>query len=121
VNPRGTPQRIGRDHSLDQAPKMCRGDGATSMMTKRLRQPRPEPTKPFALPSHNRIRLDVVQGTAPFGPQAAKTYPKHSIQCRQNRTLALSPEGGELHSQGYVLDGDGLMTAQQEPKEPKDR
>jgi hypothetical protein len=30
-------------------------------------------------------------------------------------------ERGELPSQGYVLDGNGLMTAEQEPKEPKDR
>jgi hypothetical protein len=35
--------------------------------------------------------------------------------------LALSSEGSQLHSQGYVLDGNGLVIAQQEPKEPKDR
>jgi len=44
--------------------------------------------------------LDVVQRTAPLGPQAAKTHPKHSIQHRQNRALALPLECGELQSQG---------------------
>ena len=46
--------------------------------------------------------------------------PEHSMQRRQHRALALSLECGELQSQGYVLDGNGLVTAQQEPQEPND-
>ncbi len=50
-----------------------------------------------------------------------RAHPEHSIQGRQNRALALSLEGDELQSEGYVLNGNGLITAQQEQQEPKDR
>jgi hypothetical protein len=47
--------------------------------------------------------------------------PKHSIEGRQNGSLTFSLEGGELQPQGSIFDGDGLVTAQQESDESKDR
>jgi hypothetical protein len=78
----------------------------------RLRQPRPESPEPFALPSDDRICLHVHQRLSPAGPQAAEGNPKHPVKGGQHRTLALSLECRELHSEGCVLDGNGLMAAQ---------
>src|SRR5262252_1565768 len=58
---------------------------------------------------------------APARPQAAQSDPKHSIEGRQNGSLTCSLKGRELQPQGSIFDGDGLMTALQEPDESKDR
>ena len=88
-------------------------------MTTRLRQPRPEPSEPFALPSNDRVCLDVHQGMSPVGPQAAKRNPKHPVKGRQNRALLSSLKCRYLHSERCVLDGNDLMAAEEESEESK--
>jgi hypothetical protein len=39
----------------------------------------------------------------------------------RNGSLTFSPKSRELQPQGGIFDGDGLVTAQQEPDESKDR
>jgi hypothetical protein len=73
------------------------------------------------LPSNDRVGLDVQQGTAPAGPQAAKDDPKQPIQARQNGTFTLSLEGRKLESQGSILAGNGLVTTQKQPNESNKR
>jgi hypothetical protein len=51
----------------------------------------------------------------------AESDPKYSIEGRQNGLLTFSLEGRELQPQGSIFDGDGLVTAQQESDESKDR
>jgi hypothetical protein len=65
--------------------------------------------------------LDIEQRPAPAGPQAAESDPKYSIEGRQNGSLTFSLEGGELQPQGSIFDCDGLVTAQQESDESKDK
>jgi Replication initiator protein A len=72
----------------------CRGDldpGAAAW------KPGPESAEPFALPSDNRVCLDVDQGTAPVGPDAAKGNPKRPVQGRQQWAFPLSLKCGYLH------------------------
>src|SRR3954467_13791153 len=59
MNSGGAPQRIGGHHLRDQSVEFCGSAGATSAPALRLGQPGPESPEPFALPSHNAIRLDV--------------------------------------------------------------
>jgi len=66
-------------------------------------------------------RLDIEQRLAPAGPQAAESDPKYSIEAPQNGSLTASLEGRELQPQGSILDCDGLVTAQQESDESKDK
>jgi len=55
------------------------------------------------------------------GPIAAESDPKHSIEGRQNGSLTFSLEGRELQPQGRIFDCDGLVTAQQESDESKNK
>src|SRR3954453_10805584 len=72
MNPGRAPQRIGRGHLFDESAEFCSGAGTTSTTTTRLRQPRPESSGPFALPSHHRVCLDIHQGMSLVGPHAAE-------------------------------------------------
>ena len=81
----------------------------------------PESAKPFSLPPDDGVSLDVEQGSAPVGPEAAETDPEHPIEGRQNGSLTFSLEGGELQPQGSIFDCNGLMTAHQESDDSKDR
>jgi hypothetical protein len=56
---------------------------------------------------------------SPIGPQAAERNPKHPVKGRQKRTLLLSLKCRYLHSQGRVLDGNGLMAAEEQSEESK--
>ena len=47
--------------------------------------------------------------------------PKQSIESPQNRSFAFSLECRELQSQSRIFDHDGLLTAQEETDESKDR
>src|SRR4051794_11398897 len=95
------------------------GAGATSAPPLRLRQPGPESPEPLALPAHNRVCLDVAQGLAPVAPQIPERNPKHPIQGRQQRALPFSLKRGYLHSERRVLDGHGLMAAEEQSDESK--
>ena len=90
MNPGRAPQGISRGHSLYQLAEFCGGAGTTSTTATRLRQSRPESSEPFALPSNDRVWLDIHQGMSPVGPQAAEGNPKHPVNARQKRTLLLS-------------------------------
>jgi hypothetical protein len=121
VKPRRTPQGIGNNHALNQPAGLDAGSWPTSPTAMRFRSPRPESAKPFSLPAGDGVSLDIEQRPAPAGPQAAESDPKHSIEGRQNGSLTFSLEGRELQPQGSIFDGDGLVTAQQESDESKDR
>jgi hypothetical protein len=56
---------------------------------------------------------------SPVGPQAAEGNPKHPVKGRQKRALLLSLKRGYLHSESCVLDGNGLMAAEEQPEESK--
>jgi hypothetical protein len=56
---------------------------------------------------------------SPVGPQAAEGNPKHPVKGRQKRALLLSLKRGYLHSENCVLDGNGLMAAEEQPEESK--
>jgi len=56
-----------------------------------------------------------------FPPNPRQPDPEQSIERGQYGSFPLSPKGGELQSECGVLYRDGLVTAQQEPNESKDR
>jgi hypothetical protein len=58
---------------------------------------------------------------SPVGPQAAERDPKHPVKRRQKRALLLSLKCRYLHSESCVLDGNGLMAAEEQSKESKDQ
>jgi hypothetical protein len=80
----------------------------------RFRQSRPEFAKAFPLPADDCVGLDVQQGTTPARPQAVECDPKRSIKSRQNGPPTFSPECRQLQSQGSILEGNRLMTAQEQ-------
>jgi hypothetical protein len=59
------------------------------------------------------------QGMSPVGPQGAESDPKYPVQGRQQRALPFSSKRRDLHSQRYVLDGNGLMSAEEQADESK--
>jgi hypothetical protein len=83
---------------FDQSAEFCGSAGATSTPALRLGKPGPESSEPFALPSDNRVCLDVDQGMTPVGPDAAKGNPKRPVQGRQQWALPLSLKCGYLQS-----------------------
>jgi hypothetical protein len=56
---------------------------------------------------------------SPLGPQAAEGYPKHAVKGGQNWALLLSLKCPYLHSKRCVLDGNGLMAAEEQSEESK--
>jgi hypothetical protein len=56
----------------------------------------------------------------PVGPQPAESDPEYAIEARQDPSLPFSMKGRELESQGRVLDGYGLVTADEQPNESED-
>jgi len=120
VNPRCPPKRIGRCHPFYQAANLdCRSGPAPTALV-HLGQPCPEPAKPLALPADDRVSLDVDQGTAPAVPEQGEPDPEESVQRGQLGAFAFSPEGGELNAERGVFQGDGSMTAEEEPGETKE-
>jgi hypothetical protein len=53
-------------------------------------------------------------------PRAAAGDPMQPIEARQNGSPMSSPEGRELQSQGSILEGNGLVTAQEQSNESND-
>jgi hypothetical protein len=119
MNPGCAPQRIGGGHLLDQSAEFCGGAGATSTPALWLGQPGPESAKPFALPTDDSVCLDIKQGMSPVGPQVAESDPKYPVQGRQQRALPFSLKRRDLHSQRCVLDGNRLMSAEEQADESK--
>jgi hypothetical protein len=97
---------------LDQSPDFGGGAGPTAPPTMRPRQPRPKLPKPFALPSDDRVWLDVYQRPPPVKPQAAECNPKYAVKSYQHWTLPVPLICGQLESKSRVLDGNDLMAAQ---------
>jgi len=120
MNARRTPQGIGSDHPFDQFSDLQGRRRSASLPAMRVARAGPEPAKPFALPPHDRVRLDVDQRTAPTGPAAAKSDPKHSIEGGENRPLAFSLEGCDLESKGGILRGDALVSPHEESEETEE-
>jgi hypothetical protein len=56
---------------------------------------------------------------SPLRPPAADGDPKHPVKGRQNGALLLSLKRRYLHSQRRVLDGNGLMAAEEQSEESK--
>ena len=119
MNPGRAPQRIGGDHLCNQSAKFCGGAGATSTPALRMGKAGPESSEPLALPARNGVCLDVLQGLAPVAPKTAKDNPKHPIPGCQQWTLPVSLKGCNLHSQRGVLDGHGLMAAEEQSDKSK--
>ena len=94
VNPGCAPQRIGCGHLLNESAEFCGGAGATSTPALRLGQPSPEFPEPFALPTDNRVCLDVHQRMSPIRPQAAERDPKYPVAGRQQGALPFSLKRG---------------------------
>ena len=76
VNPGCAPERIGRNHPLDQASNLDGYRGSAAMALVHPRPPSPEPAKPFALPADDRVGSDANQGSAPAGPQQGQPHPE---------------------------------------------
>src|SRR5215813_8380007 len=94
VNPWRTPQRIGRDHPLDQSANL---DGSRGYATVPApRQPRPELAKTLPLPPDDGVGLYVQQRAAPVAPNPRQTDPEQPIERGQHWSFALSPKGSEL-------------------------
>jgi hypothetical protein len=87
----------------------------------RVAQSGPKPAESFALPSSDRVRLDISQGTTPTRPPAAKSDPKYPIEGGQNRALAFSLESRELESERGILESDSLVTAHQQSEETEEK
>jgi hypothetical protein len=75
--------------------------------------------EPFALPTDEGVCLDIKQGMSPVGPHAAESDPKYPIQGRQHGALPFSLKRCDLHSQRCVLDGNRLMSAEEQADESK--
>jgi hypothetical protein len=56
---------------------------------------------------------------SPVGPQGAESDPKYPVQGRQQRVLPFSLKRRDLHSQRCVLDGNRLMSAEEQADESK--
>jgi len=108
VNAWRSPQRIGRHHSFDPWPHLGGRRGPPSVATMGFGQPPPESAKPFPLPSHDRVGLDVYPWTTPAGPQAAECDPEHPIEGGQNRSRTFSLEGRQLQSESSILGSQRL-------------
>ena len=121
MNARRTPQGIGNHHPFNPPANLDGCSGPTSPPARTFRSPRPESANPFSLPPGDGVSLDREPRPAPARPPAAQSDPKHSIEGRQNGSLTFSLQSRELESQGSIFDGDGLLTAQQESDESKDR
>jgi len=76
VNPGCAPERIGRNHPLDQASNVDGDRGSAAMALVHPRSPSPEPAKPFALPADDRVGSDVHEGSAPASPQQGHPHPE---------------------------------------------
>jgi hypothetical protein len=56
---------------------------------------------------------------SPVGPQFAQSDPKYPVQGCQQRALSLSLKRRDLHSQRCVLDGNRLMSGEEQAEESK--
>jgi hypothetical protein len=121
MNPWRTPKRVGRRHLFNPPANLGSGGRPASPTARQFGQPRPESAEPFALPPHDGVRLYVKQWATPAVPNSGQTDPEPSIEGRQNRPFAFSPEGCELQAESGVLHSDCSLTAHQEPNESKDR
>jgi hypothetical protein len=121
VKPWRTPQRIGLDHSLDEPANLDRSRESAMVPAVHPGQPGPELAKTLPLPPDDGVGLHVEQRAAPVTPHPRQTDPKQPIEPGQHWSFPLSPKGGELQPECSVLDGNGLVTAQQESNESNHR
>src|SRR5215467_11986651 len=68
INARCTPDGILPAHPADQVPNLARDRRPSGLSVPYL--PRPKQAKTFAMPDHNRFRLDEHQRRAPMAPDA---------------------------------------------------
>ena len=83
VNPRRTPERIRGGQLANQGANVgwhARAAGALSAL------PRPEQTKPAAVPRDDGLRLDDVNGRAPAAPCLREPRPQHPVGRREAKT-----------------------------------
>src|SRR5215467_3711911 len=85
VKPWRTPQRIGRDHSLDQSANVNGSRGSATVPALPPRQPRPELAKTLPLPPSDCVGLYVEQRAAPVAPNARQTDPEQPIDVSTGR------------------------------------
>src|SRR5262245_42255583 len=111
------PQRIGRHYPLDQPENLDRGRRSAAASAVCPGQARPELAKALPLPPHHGVGLNVVQRAAPAVPYSRQTNPEQSVEGRQKRPPSLPLERGELHPKRGILEGNGVVTAQQEADE----
>src|SRR5262245_36644186 len=111
------PQRIGNNHPLDQSENLDRGRRSAAASAVCPGQARPEPAKALPLPPHHGVGLNVVQRAAPAVPYSRQTNPEQSVEGRPKGPPSLPLKRGELHPKGGILEGNGVVTAQQEADE----
>ena len=75
--------------------------------------------EPISLLPDDSICLDIKQRMSPVGAQVAESDPKYSVQGRQQRALPFSLKRRDLHSQRRVLDGNRLMSVEEQADESK--
>jgi hypothetical protein len=121
VKPWSTPQRIGLDHSLDEPANLDRSRASATVPAVHPGQPRPELSKTLPLPPDDGVGLHLEQRAAPVAPDPGQTDREQPIEPGQHWSFPLSPKGGELQPECSVLDGNGLVTAQQESNESNHR
>jgi hypothetical protein len=102
---------------LDQPANLDLSSRSATAPAIRPRQACPEPAKALPLPPHHRVGLNVAQWAAPAAPNSGQANPEQSIEDCQERSASLSLERGELHPESGILEGNGLVAAQQESNE----
>jgi len=97
-----TPGRVLRRHLSDQGTEF--GVDRWPSSTLASRQPRPIATKTGSVPPDHGLRFHEHEDVEPPSPEAAQDDPEPTIRAADAGTSGGLGEGGELLSQGEVLD-----------------
>src|SRR5215216_2518728 len=102
MDPRSSPEWIRGGHLAHQPP-----NGSIRTRPPRTtprRAPRPSPTKPLAMPSHDGVGLDEHERGAPVPPRLGQHDPKQPISPPEMPPFTRSPQCVELMAECEVLE-----------------
>jgi hypothetical protein len=102
VNPRRTPERIGRRQLTEQSANILRYPRTSDAMSA---FPRPEQTKAAAMPRDDRLRFDDVNGRPPVAPGVREPCPEKTVRRRKAKTWA----AGSVHDSELVPKRDDFQ------------
>ena len=101
MDPRGSPQWIGKAHLADQLADLKRHRRSPPV---RPRLPTPIGSEPNTVPANDRLRPDHSQGMPSIRKQSVKADEDHSIEDIEADPLRRSaPEDDDLLTQGQIL------------------